>query len=55
MKQAEDPLLIDVAPQGGGSHGAIEAISGTSAGAMNAKRGVIRNERSRSTAWGAKD
>src|SRR5215475_11514596 len=47
-----DPLLIDLALQGGGSHGAftwgvldrlleepwlrIEAISGTSAGAMNA-------------------
>ena len=46
------PVLIDLAPQGGGSHGAftwgvldrlleepwlrIEAISGTSAGAMNA-------------------
>ena len=52
MKQAENPLLIDLALQGGGSRGAftwdvldrlfeesqlrIEAISGTSAGAMNA-------------------
>jgi predicted acylesterase/phospholipase RssA len=52
MKQAENPLLVDLALQGGGSHGAftwgvldrlleesrlrIEAISGTSAGAMNA-------------------
>lgn len=52
MKQAENPLLVDLALQGGGSNGAftwgvldrlleesrlrIEAISGTSAGAMNA-------------------
>jgi predicted acylesterase/phospholipase RssA len=52
MKQAENPLLVDLALQGGGSHGAftwgvldrlleesrlrIEAISGTSAGALNA-------------------
>ena len=52
MKQPENPLLVDLALQGGGSHGAftwgvldrlleesrlrIEAISGTSAGAMNA-------------------
>jgi NTE family protein len=52
MRQADDPLLIDLALQGGGSHGAftwgvldrlleesqitIAAISGTSAGAMNA-------------------
>jgi NTE family protein len=51
-RSAESPLLIDLALQGGGSHGAftwgvldrlleeswlrIEAISGTSAGAMNA-------------------
>ncbi|MBR0900377.1 patatin-like phospholipase family protein [Bradyrhizobium tropiciagri] len=50
--QARDPVLVDLALQGGGSHGAftwgvldrlmdepwlrIEAISGTSAGAMNA-------------------
>jgi NTE family protein len=52
MKRAEEPVIIDLALQGGGSHGAftwgvldrlleeprlrIEAISGTSAGAMNA-------------------
>ena len=52
MGRTEDPVLIDLALQGGGSHGAftwgvldrlleesrlrIEAISGTSAGAMNA-------------------
>jgi predicted acylesterase/phospholipase RssA len=52
MKQAENPLLVDLALQGGGSHGAftsgvldrlleesrlrIEVIFGTSAGAMNA-------------------
>ena len=52
MKQAENSLLVDLALQGGGSHGAfawgvldrlleesrlrIEAISGTSAGALNA-------------------
>ena len=52
MNQAEEPVIIDLALQGGGSHGAftwgvldrlleeprlrIEAISGTSAGAMNA-------------------
>jgi hypothetical protein len=52
LKQAENPLLVDLALQGGGSYGAfagvvldrlleesrlrIEAISGTSAGAMNA-------------------
>ena len=52
MKQAENPLLVDLALQGGGSNGAftwgvldrlleesrlrIEAISGTSAGALNA-------------------
>ena len=52
MKQAENPLPVDLALQGGGSHGAftwgvldrlleesrlrIEAISGTSGGAMNA-------------------
>ncbi|NEV00755.1 patatin-like phospholipase family protein [Bradyrhizobium uaiense] len=51
-RQARDPVLVDLALQGGGSHGAftwgvldrlmdeswlrIEAISGTSAGAMNA-------------------
>jgi NTE family protein len=51
-KSQERPLLIDLALQGGGSHGAftwgvldrlleepwlrIDAISGTSAGAMNA-------------------
>ena len=51
-KTAREPVLVDLALQGGGSHGAftwgvldrlleepwlrIEAISGTSAGAMNA-------------------
>ena len=51
-KSAREPVLVDLALQGGGSHGAftwgvldrlieepwlrIEAISGTSAGAMNA-------------------
>lgn len=61
-RQESDPLLIDLALQGGGSHGAftwgvldrlleerrleIEAISGTSAGAMNAAvlaHGYCRN------------
>ena len=53
-KTDRDPVLVDLALQGGGSHGAftwgvldrlleepwlkIEAISGTSAGAMNARR-----------------
>jgi len=51
-KMIRDPILVDLALQGGGSHGAftwgvldrlleepwlkVEAISGTSAGAMNA-------------------
>ena len=53
-RSAREPVLVDLALQGGGSHGAftwgvldrlleepwlkIEAISGTSAGAMNARR-----------------
>src|SRR3974390_1332946 len=68
MNSGRDPVLIDLALQGGGSHGAftwgvldrflqepwlkIEGISGTSAGAMNAA--VLAHGHARGGAEGAR-